>query len=338
MQFSIIIPLGKFPFFIKILLKNLNQTFKNPDIAFVIKNTKCENIDNELQNALKEFNFRIIRTPFDTEDHLKLFNWAANNHDFHEWIMIQHCDLFWYDAKWLPHPRLLKNKTVLVDNQPTSFTFNNKKIILLGDFFGLYNNPFMKKYNYKLQRCYVNEGNFSRQLLKQIKSNKVKKANESINVHGDFFDGSVLFSLEMAVNHPTKILPINMQNSYHHMIAFFRISESISLVNGILNINLPFLQDYGCTAHQWLQAFTKYSYLTSHYCHKNDVLAPLPWNLFKKIIHDEKLNITDSVKFFHFLKPYLTEINDDDKISSSYPHVTQIAFSNKSYDMAIPFL
>jgi len=336
MKFSIIIPLGKFPFFIKILLKNLNEKFLNPDISFVIKNTKCENIEQELDDASIDFKFKIIRTPFDSEDHLELFNWAVANNDFCEWIMIQHCDLFWYDSKWLkPFP---KNKTVIVNNEPANFTFNNKNVILLGDFFGLYNNEFMKRHQYTLQRGCVTAKSFSKQLLKAIKNKKVKKNNGKINVNGDFLDGSILFSLEMAVNHPTKILPLNVQKSYHHMIAFFRISESITLLNNTLTIQLPFLQDFGCSAHQWLQAFTKYSYLTSHYCHKEDVKAPLPWNLFKTIIQTENLNIDDSIEFFAFLKPYLIEIENDSKIGNKNLNVKKIVFNNINYDTKISIL
>lgn len=335
-MFSIIIPLGKFPFFIKILLKNINEKFLNPDISFVIKNTKCENIEKELEDASNEFKFRVIRTPFDSEDHLELFNWAIANNACREWIMIQHCDLFWYNSNWIK--RFPKNKTVIVNDEPSNFTIYNKKITSLGDFFGLYNNAFMNENKYKLQRGNVNSKSFSQQLLKAIKTKKVKKENGVINVNGDFFDGSILFSLEMAVNHPSKILRIDAHKSYHHMIAFFRISESITLLNGTLNINLPFLQDFGCSAHQWLQAFTKYSYLTSHYCNKEDINAPLPWNLFKKIIQTENLNIQDSIEFFAFLKPYLTEIKNDAKIGDRNLNIKKIAFNNVSYNTKILFL
>lgn len=329
-KISVIIPIGKFSFFIKPILKNLTSLYKNIDINFVTQKDIPIRMRESFNLCSKEFKFNLIEAPFNTDDHLALFNYAMFNCNLNDWIMIQHCDLFWYDTKWLKEFDKF-DKKVFCQNQESQYLYNKNPIFLLGDWFGIYNKSFMKEHNYRLKRGMANPNDFSDTLFNLIQQQKItRRDNQKIDFNG-FFDGTEIFSLEMAANHLNEIKVMNLSNDYHHILAFYRIAENITVEGNKIKIHLPFLSYFGgCNEKIWIDAFAKYSYITSHFFEKEENTSPLPWSCFLKIVEKNKLNIKDSI---YFCENFLSNYVDKPKECVGFDNlgIEIIEFQNKTY-------
>src|SRR6266853_859232 len=99
MKLSLVIPIGRFSFFVHACLANVFETCGAPeviDFVFLTARTVPPEIETAFKEAADNYRFRVIATPFDpSPNHLRLLDWAVRNSDLTDWFMVQHCDVFW---------------------------------------------------------------------------------------------------------------------------------------------------------------------------------------------------------------------------------------------------
>src|SRR5689334_6826907 len=97
----ILIPIGKYHFFVDICVKNIMETTDGQaEIIFLTTKT----IPAALENALNRADVRHLRCDMDFNDnkyiHLKLLDWAFYHGGLPEVVCIQHADVIWIQNGW----------------------------------------------------------------------------------------------------------------------------------------------------------------------------------------------------------------------------------------------
>lgn len=97
MKLSLLVPVGKFSYFVRACLQNVFETCGTPDavdFVFLTSNRILPQIEAALEEARQNYRFRVVAAPFDAgSDHLRLLDWAVRETDLTEWVAVQHCDL-----------------------------------------------------------------------------------------------------------------------------------------------------------------------------------------------------------------------------------------------------
>ena len=115
-MFSVVIPLGDYPFFLDACVGNIEQTcgrrLEEVDLVFLLSESSAPQIRKALVEAAKRAAFRVIGVPINLAkcqgtsseniNHLRLLYWAVHHADLRDWMLVQHCDFFLgSSAHWL---------------------------------------------------------------------------------------------------------------------------------------------------------------------------------------------------------------------------------------------
>jgi hypothetical protein len=293
---SIIVPIGVFPFFAKACLHNVLETCGTTNIDFVFLHN--HGIPDNMQQAFDELRhegmkFRVVECAFDADEcHTMLLDWIIRNDpSLREWIIVQHCDLFWQRNNWLKvilesiqaHPdciALTPNDLKLVRWK------DGRELVTLHDFFGVYNKNRIIQNNLLFQwgpYCLLPISHEVRKIV----DNQEVTFKENIIFHDQFLDGTVMMSLECAVRFPNLVhyLPADFTNRkcfYQHWWDFFRFAHCVKIEGSNLLIG------------RRSQSMGHYSYVSSFICSgetfhakqyfdRKHAFVPLPWSIWTKL-------------------------------------------------------
>ena len=296
-KISLIIPVGKFSFFIHACLKNVFETCGiSESLDFVFLTSK--NVSPEIHNAFKEekknFPFRVVSAPFDSgSNHLALLDWAVSEADISEWIIIQHCDTFWKEKNWIDKIRQEIKPTIIAICTPQNSRYNyqSHNIPIVGDFFGAYNRKLIIKHNLFFKWGLLgNEVHVSNNVAQAINCRTIiREDNEPIIFGKEFMDGSQAMGWELVLldwknfkdfgySNYIKVIPLK----FFHICAFFRIAENIQ----------RHYKEIKCNFDMPMTNYIRYSYITSFCIERSEVeRIALPWRLMFDLEKLHKLNI-----------------------------------------------
>jgi hypothetical protein len=292
MKISLVIPIGQFSYFVNACLQNVLET-SGAELDFVFLTSK--DIAPEIATALKEaekfYSFRIISAPFNSgANHLRLLDWAFRNADLSDWVIVQHCDLFWREHGWLNRilSTINSNTTVLCTPCKSNYYIGSENIPIVGDFFGTYNRPQFVKENLSFNWGTLGtDVPVSAEVTDAIHSGLIhREDNLKIEFGKEFMDGSQAIGWELAIHSPERIQFINL--SFLHLVGVFRMAEAIRRTPTTLTCIYPLHFD----------AYAYYSYLMSFCVERNECEQfAIPWVIFKRIarIHNVDLNKQEEV-------------------------------------------
>lgn len=296
---SVLIPIERFSFFVTACTRNILLTSGLPenqlDIVFLVSKQTTKWVLDAIERS--RCRSLLIDVPIVTDksrglEHQIMLDTAMRDNSLSEWVVVQHCDLIWQKEGWLKellrrHPK----KTALPHLQYTKHFVHGKQVPLVGDFFGFFNRTkFREDFSF---RC---------------------------GYYGDeWVDGSVLLSLELAKLNEIEE-PLDLSGHFYHLMAFFRIYESISVNGRAFRSKLPLGDAFGLPKELWIKAFTAYSYLTSFAIEKQEIGDKvLPWSLFSELADQDVVKICDDFieKKLDLNKTHVDEIIFADKVCFS---------------------
>jgi len=339
MKHSIVIPVGRFSFFVHANTKNIYSHVENKpiDLVFVTSNNVEDHVIKALNDAKKDYPIRVLTAPFNAgPNHLKLLDWAIREPSLNEWMITQHCDVFWSEDKWLSDVEEKMTDEVAAICFPNwQFRIDNQNMPIIGDTFGAYNRKIISDRNWSFEWDHLQEHSISSNVRKLIENGRLVRLSGEKFKKGDFLDGSVIMSLEMIAENP-KMIDCIYSHGLNHLLAFFRIYDSIywDLDKHELHINLPFMQDFaGCSKHTWIDAITKYSFLSSLVFDKDEIKNPLPWSLMEKIslVEQIDLDIYGATKTCEWISDY-HKIPKSKTLGLDDLGIKRIKFNNKEYN------
>lgn len=318
----ILIPIEKFSFFVHACYNNIKSTSKNVEVVFITS----ENTTTDVKDAIKTIKCKEIQVPlnFNGCDKVKngfphqiMLDYAIKDKTLSDWVMVQHCDLFWTNKGWAEKiVRLLKkNKTTICHPQYLKYD-----VPLVGDYFGVYNRKKIIEQNLTFKCGYVGELSMSNKLLSMIENKQIP--NIAI---GDWIDGSVAMSLELAITNQISLL--DLSHHFYHLMAFYRINESLSQTDSKISSWLPLDDCYEVPKQKWAEAFAAYSFLTSLAFEKHEVDKLLPWSIFKEILTLEKIDFNDIIKCCELIKA--SGPTPRFPLGSSNGNISEIKFADK---------
>jgi hypothetical protein len=286
-RISLVIPIDLFSFFVYANLQNVFETCGAPndiDFVFLTANTVKPEITSAFEDAAKQYKFRVITTPFQPgPNHLRLLDWSIRHADLSDWIIIQHCDLFWREPGWLQVILREINDalTLLCVPCPSRYFLRQMSdspamnINITGDFFGVYNRQSL--INRKLYfECGTlgTEVPVSNEVADHIRRGLICRNGVDPIIFGkEYMDGSQAMAWELYVHDPESIKQIDIKGLLH-LTGFFRIAECVKRKGKHLFCNFPLD----------MNNYAYYSYLTS-FCIDRMELGDvaLPWSCFVKI-------------------------------------------------------
>ncbi|MFN0016977.1 MAG: hypothetical protein ACKVP0_01890 [Pirellulaceae bacterium] len=273
-KISLVIPIGKFSFFVHACLQNIFETCRaseSLDFVYLTSQDIAPELQNAFQDAAKDFSFRVVSAPFNSgSDHLQLLDWAVRNADLTDWIIVQHCDLFWREQNWLDRifQEIDPAVTAICVPCPSRYRIGSSQIPIVGDFFGVYNRRRLIE-----QNLYFRWGTLgadvqvSEEVGEAIRSGLIRRDdNRPIRFGREWMDGSQAMGWELAVlGSEVKQVPLD----FLHLTGFFRIAETIQRHNTTLR----------CDFQLDFDSYVLYSYLTS-FCIERAEVEPvaLPWH------------------------------------------------------------
>lgn len=341
MKYSILIPIGKYSFFVEANIKNIFEMAGEFDVDIVFLTSKTVDlfVENALLKAERKYNcVRHLSAPFNSgENHLKLLDWGIRQPGLTEWVVVQHCDTFW-NKPWLYDVHSAINEsdeevaTIVLPN--FQYLFEKQVLPLVGDSFGVYKKSVIIENNYTFEWNHFNEGSVSKQTKALMDSGVLKKLNGQRFKKNEFLDGSEIMSLEMIAKNP-KMIKVIFPTGFVHLLAFYRISDAIKwdAKSKTLNIDLPWLEDFGgCTKDLWVESIVKYSFLTSLVFDKKEISSPFPWCHMQKIGQLEHLDFKVPVSTCEWLQRYCL-IDQRNIIGMNDYGIEVIQFKNKRYEM-----
>lgn len=308
-KYSIVIPIGEFSFFVFACLKNIFATAGVPqkylDVVFITSAQPKSYITEAFEIAKKQYQFRVITTPFDAGvEHQLLLDYALKDETLTEVIIVQHCDLFWQKTGWLKIIQKKMQTKYWVGCVPLYLQhyIDNKPIVIVGDFFGVYRREKIKQFSFRWGRLQTDIP-MSNQLENAIKSGRITSKNKKVAIN-DWMDGSVALSLELMTQCPERILIMNLYPYFVHLMAFFRIQQAIHIKKKTLIVQMPFANAFGISKQQWANSFAHYSYFTSFIFDKQEVKQPLPWSLFEPIAATKQCDLKYAMDTCKWIAPY----------------------------------
>lgn len=286
MKLSLLVPVGRFSYFVRACLQNVFETCGAPDLldfVFLTSREVTPAIQRAFAEAASSYQFRVLPAPFDAgSDHLRLLDWAVREADLTEWFIVQHCDLFWKEQNWLN--RVLEavqpDLVLLCTPCPSRFCYRQTpdapgtNIPIVGDFFGVYNRTELIERNLFFRWGTLGkEVRVSVAVMNAVSASRIyhERGGPRIEAGKVFMDGSQAMAWELAVHNPQGIGHVLSLDSFYHLVAFFRIADSIRRVENTLRCDFPI----------GLGSYALYSYLTS-FCIEREEAEPvaLPWRWF----------------------------------------------------------
>ena len=342
MNYSIVIPIGKFSFFVHANINNIKKSTGRDDLDIVFLTSK--DIEFNLQASLisaqqKHSNVRVLSAPFNSgSNHLKLLDWAITEPSLNEWMIAQHCDAFWMeDSTWLSDSEAVMEKPgVVAASLPNlQYALGMRQFPIVGDIFGVYKREELARRGLSFQWNNLSIHTVSKKVMSLIEEGKLTRLNGKRFAEGEFLDGSVAMSLELIAENPESIGMI-FSHGLQHLMAFFRIEESIrwDKENEHLFVDLPFLEQFGgCQKQTWVDAFSKYSFLTSFMFDKREMDNPLPWCLMEKISVMAEVDLGPGAMMCEWLREYAEPTEEENIIGMDDLGIKRISFNNgNSYE------
>lgn len=336
MEHQIVIPVGRFSYFVRANVENILEFGNGSSVEIIFLTSK--DVEPYIQRALDEVMrdhrcVKVMRAPFNAgANHCLLLDWCMRQPELGEWIMTQHCDVFWTDKDWLNIvEKAMKNKRASVISLPNyQFKISNRRMPVVGDSFGVYKKSVIIDNNYSFQWANYSSDTFSPKTDAMIKSGMLRRINGDRFRIGDFLDGSVIMSLEMIAENPNMIRTINVKG-YNHLIAFFRIDSHIHIDGTTMRIELPWREHFGgCAPQVWVDAMARYSFMTSLVFNRSEVANPLPWSLLEEIARRDKVSLAGS-SICEWLRRY-SRVAEGQTMGVDTAGIKSIEFTNRKFE------
>lgn len=309
-RISLVIPIGRFSFFVDACLRNVFETYgatEKVDFVFLTARTLESGIETRFREAALHYCFRVIRTPFEPgPNHLRLLDWAMRHADLTDWVIVQHCDLFWREHGWLERILEMTDDQATVFCNPCSSGFRiqvrglfMRPISLLGDFFGVY-----RRHELIRRGLFFQCGTLDRtvkvteKLQRAIQAGWVRRESDGMPVElgKEYIDGSQAISWELALGDPRAVKQVCPPLDFVHLWQFFRISEIIWRQGHCLGVKARYLM---------LRSLPYYSFLTSFCIERKEVEAVvLPWRLLERVAYLYGWDISEARKTGKWLQTY----------------------------------
>lgn len=301
---SILVPIARYPFFVHAVLGNVAETCGLPldqiDFVFLTACNPPPYLTEAFKVAHKEHKFRVVQAPFEApNNHLPLLDWAMHHADLQDWVLLQHCDLFWTkNTSWLP--RILANldDKHVAFNPPHSqpvFTYKDRGLVRMQDYLGVYNRKFFCEQDFsyqwgtlggdlKLSEFVMQAVDSGDLKWKGVRPRKVFPSNRDMIRKVDWMDGSVGIGLELGVRFPERIKQFRYEQ-HLHLWQLFKWGNRINRRGRTLRIK----KDKSNKEY----TLTYYSYLSSKYFDLAENHPVLPWKVYNEMFPGE---IDDRVK------------------------------------------
>lgn len=311
-KISFVIPIGRFSYFVHACLQNVFETCGDPnalDFVFLTAQTIPDEISAAFELASRTFQFRVITAPYDpSPDHLRLLDWAMRHADLTDWVIVQHCDVFWREHNWLPRVRhQLNNSLVVVCPHAfsgyrflSSLDLCERDIPLVGDTFGVYRRRELAERN-----LFFRWGTLgttvpvSEKVAEAVVRGRIRTAKGApVEFDHQYMDGSQAMSWELAVRSPTAVRFIRPPPRYEHLWSFFRIADTIRRDGTVLRCE---------AAAYMLGSLPYYSYLTSFCIERSEVESvALPWIWFHRLAPLYGISTMAAARIGDWLRGYST--------------------------------
>jgi hypothetical protein len=303
---DVLIPIGDYPFFVHACCKNVLEYGDGRVIFLVAKNPS-----SRMLQAFKEHNCVYIETPFEESNHgvhLKILDWTIQNIQLSEWVLVQHCDMFWR-SNWMPNS--LDGVACMLPyySEPNEFfykenkfMYKNTKLIRTHDFAGFYNVCALKELNLKFQWGILSEI-ASIDLLCSLDHFKWIHRNTLLKKE-DFIDGSDLIALELAVRLPGSVKELKDKNyDFYHSWGIFGFAAQMSIDDESIKIDW--------TYEKCIRGIVNYSWISSFLFDKDIMKDKIfPWFftklMFKNLI---KSNLCEYLK--KYKEPNIQPLEDN---------------------------
>jgi hypothetical protein len=299
---SVVLPIGKYPFFVYACLGNITATAgADVDIVFLTYKKVAANLQAAFDEAAKTYKFRVIQAPFNVElNHLPLLDWAMRNADLQEWVVIQHCDFFW-DPKmvgWAPYLESLIEPDLFVIHPQAEirFTLDEKPVPTMHDYVAMYHRPTFAAENLSFNWSVIDrdvklsaitkEAVESKRLLWKEPREKMRRnhpPSRDILLGVDWLDGSITLTLEVAMRFLHRAKPFKWK--YYHLWQFFKIAHGLRKVGGKLTVGN---QRHGMLFY--------YSWITS-FCFDKDEYKDiiLPWAVMQMVPNPQEIKLNEEL-------------------------------------------
>lgn len=310
---SILIPVGRFSFFVDACLRNILETCGDKNkirVVFLVSNSVEEHIAKRL-NSLNSY-CDVVTAPFaSNSNHLKLLDWAVREVNISNWFITQHCDLFWTNNNWLKifHEHMNSKNDVVCPWNWSNYSLDGNRMHTTGDFLAAYNRKNLVRENLKFEWGHLNQScQVSEKVKNKIVEQKIIKVSTGQPVtDGEWMDGSQAMTWEFYSKTPERIKILEFNSYYNHLLSIFRVADMTNWTENTIEINYdwaPFGSDL------WLKIFTAYSYLTTFLLDEREVKdIVLPWNFYLQVLKQFNLNVEPYLKDLVFLDKYKGKYN-----------------------------
>lgn len=305
---NIVIPLGRFSFFVNACLNNVLETCGAKDklrVTFLISKDVEDSVLNIL-NDNKE-NCDVLQAPFSTaNNHVQLLDWAVREGNLSQWFVTHHCDLFWIKENWFSEicQHMHSRHFAICPFNWSNYSYDQKRMHTAGDFLAAYNSDMVIKNNLYFAWGKLGEScKVSKEVQKMILENRITNIQKNIPVqNGEWMDGSQALTWELYVRYPEKIKILDIQSFYIHLLSIFRVAEMTRWKEDTIEIDYDWAP-FG--SELWLQIFTAYSYLTTFLFDIKEVEhIALPWSVYLHVVEKFGFDISHHVKNLSFLNAY----------------------------------
>lgn len=310
MKFTLLIPVGRFSYFVHACVQNVFETcgdVENLDLVFLTSKTVTPAIEMAFAEQAEHYPFRVLAAPFEAgSNHLQLLDWAIREGDLTDWVIVQHSDLFWQRHNWLAQISESVRPELAVLCVPCKSRFCIKRpkqqsesnIPIVGDFFGVYNRKRLVEKDLRftwgvlgedVKVSYLVNDAIQRGIIYQCGNKNL------VEVGKQFMDGSQAMAWELTLHDPESIGHVLSFEWFYHVVAFFRIADSITRRGNTLRCDFPI--DFF--------AYALYSYLTSFCIEREEVESvALPWSVFCGLARYYRQDVTAWEQIGEWLRTY----------------------------------
>jgi len=286
---SVVVPIGgNCQYFVHTILGNISDTcglgFNDFDMVFLTGSKINEQLELGFEEASKNFKFRVIRAPFESNMLLELLDWAFVNGNLSDWAFVQHMDTFWI-PECLPWLTITKS---IINGNPDLIaigSFDDHKALLDGqkftqfyDYCSAFNRQKFVDSNLSFMWGSLSELNLSPQVRECLENGRFTEHNYN---KIKWLDGSVALGMEIAMRFPKSAVSKYNYNRLHvHPWAIIRPWLNIEKQKNKLLIRSHTRQDFYAESER----YSKISYISSfHFDSKIPNQNIFPWKLFNEL-------------------------------------------------------
>jgi hypothetical protein len=303
---TVMVPIGVFPFFVYANVENVMETCGVPeseiDFVYLTHNHIPDNLQRAFDEMSKRRTFRVIQAPFDSQfDQLRLLDWAFHYADISDWVVVEHCDLFWHPFH-NQKPWLVQIKEAIAANPEAKILsygdggghhFKMKDgdgfrpVFKTGDSHLVVNRSWFVKTGLMFRWGNVNKlfgPPLSPEVMKSVQEGVLQwheggRGNPGgpIDPEGFALDGGEAIALEMAVRFPELLVEMpQLSDQLVHFWFFFRLTNYTNRSGATLNLGFNFRKK--------LPYLVRYSLVTSHLFEREDLgNYAIPFGVVKRI-------------------------------------------------------